>query len=129
MDTAAADLIAECKFPLPMKHRVLLLGGGGREHAIAYTLSKSQRVKSIVVSPGNSGTALMGREDGLSACLVANIPAMTVQEVTGFAKDCGIDLVIVGPEQPLLEGVADALREQVSRYVYILVCMHYSTVR
>ena len=71
----------------------------------------------------------MGREDGPSACLVANIPDMTVQEVAGFAKDCGIDLVIVGPEQPLLEGVADALREQVSRYVYILVCMHYSAVR
>lgn len=82
--------------------RVLVIGGGGREHALAWTLARSPRVERVYVAPGNAGT---GREPG-----VENVPlaADDVPGLLAFARDQGIGLTVVGPEAPLVLGVTDA---------------------
>jgi NADPH:quinone reductase-like Zn-dependent oxidoreductase len=115
-DSAAAAAMRQGAFPAENKHRVLVLGGGGREHAIALALARSAAVKIVFVSPGNSGTALLGgapADPSLSAVL--NVAAMVPAQVATFAEEQGVDLVIVGPEQLLADGVADVLKEKVSR--------------
>jgi len=83
--------------------KVLVLGGGGREHALAWRLSQSESVSEVLALPGNPGI-------GECARLIAADPnnAATVVDV---ARSEGVGLVVVGPEAPLLAGVADALRE------------------
>nr|WP_255721737.1 phosphoribosylamine--glycine ligase [Lichenibacterium sp. 6Y81] len=80
---------------------VLILGAGGREHALAAALAPSPRLGRLFVAPGNPGTAALGTGVALDPCDPA--------AVTGFARREGIDLVVVGPEAPLVAGVADAL--------------------
>jgi phosphoribosylamine-glycine ligase len=84
---------------------VLLIGGGGREHAIALSLAKSSRVARVVVAPGNGGTASAGGK-------VSNLPfPLDVTDhaaVVACAKGEGASLVVVGPEDPLADGLADA---------------------
>ncbi|GHE20702.1 phosphoribosylamine--glycine ligase [Halomonas urumqiensis] len=85
--------------------KVLIIGGGGREHALAWKVASSPRVTSVHVAPGNAGTA---RESG-----IANVD-ITVDDLDGlvaFARDNAIDLTIVGPEAPLVAGVVDRFRE------------------
>jgi len=82
--------------------RVLVIGGGAREHALAWKLAQSGQVDEVVVSPGNGGTA---RE---AAC--RNAPGSSVAEWLALAQREDIDLTVVGPENPLAEGVVDALR-------------------
>ena len=82
---------------------VLVIGGGGREHALAWKLAQSPRVSRVHVAPGNAGTA---REPG-----VVNVPVTAIPELVAFAKDKSIDLTVVGPEAPLAAGVVDAFRE------------------
>lgn len=81
---------------------VLVLGSGGREHALAWAASKSPRCEKLFVAPGNGGTADIAQ----------NVPVdiMDADAVIGFSRDHDIDLVIVGPEAPLVAGMADALR-------------------
>jgi phosphoribosylamine--glycine ligase len=79
--------------------KILVIGGGGREHALAWKLARSPRVSRVFVAPGNAGTAL---EEGVS-----NVAAATVPELVEFARAEGIALTIVGPEAPLAEGVVD----------------------
>lgn len=127
-DTRCAELLLRGAFPVQERVTVLVLGGGGREHAIAQALvsSAAAKVKTVLVSPGNSGTALMGlpaltpgpggasrsrRKAG--AVVVMNMPQMCVADTAVFARRCGVALVVVGPEQPLVEGVADTLKQQV----------------
>jgi phosphoribosylamine--glycine ligase len=81
---------------------VLVVGGGGREHAIAWKLAQSQRVGKVFVAPGNAGTAL---EPSLT-----NVPATDIAKLVEFAKAESIALTIVGPEGPLAAGVVDAFR-------------------
>ncbi|HWQ38053.1 MAG TPA: phosphoribosylamine--glycine ligase [Burkholderiales bacterium] len=81
---------------------LLVIGSGGREHAIAWRLSRSPRVSRVYVAPGNAGTA---REDGLF-----NVAPGGAQELVAFAKQESVALTVVGPEAPLAEGVADAFR-------------------
>ena len=85
--------------------RVLVVGGGGREHALAWKLAQSPLVQEIFVAPGNGGTALMGGK-------VANLPLKDddIPGIVDFAKTKGIDLVVPGPELPLVLGVSDALQ-------------------
>lgn len=90
--------------------KVLVLGSGGREHAIAWALGRSPKVDELYVAPGNGGTATVVLASGGSAKNVALDP-MNSAEVIAFAKDKGVDLVVIGPEAPLVEGVADALRD------------------
>lgn len=92
--------------------KILLLGSGGREHAIAQTLSKSPSVEALMVAPGNGGTdgmPLAGSDaDGVSRNVA--LDPMDSEAVVAFAKETGVDLAVIGPENPLVAGVADALR-------------------
>ncbi len=85
-----------------MSWRVLVVGSGGREHALAWKLAQSPRVSEVFCAPGNPGTAEVG----------TNLP-VSVSDIPGLvdaAREHRIDLVMVGPEKPLDLGLADALR-------------------
>ncbi|MBK7330894.1 MAG: phosphoribosylamine--glycine ligase [Betaproteobacteria bacterium] len=82
---------------------VLVIGGGGREHAIAWKLASSPRAARVFVAPGNAGTA---REPG-----VTNVAVTAIPELVAFARENDVGLTIVGPEAPLAAGVVDAFRE------------------
>ena len=84
--------------------RVLLVGNGGREHALAWKLSKSPRLKQLWVAPGNAGTGLEATNIPIAADNIAGLVA--------FAKKEKVDLVVVGPEAPLTLGLVDALAEE-----------------
>lgn len=82
---------------------ILVLGSGGREHAIAWSLSQSPLCDQLYVAPGNGGTALFA----------SNIDSFDInngEEVLDFVKQSAIELVVIGPEAPLVSGVADVLR-------------------
>ncbi|WP_418864263.1 phosphoribosylamine--glycine ligase [Slackia exigua] len=81
---------------------VLVLGSGGREHALAWSIAKSPQVGDLFIAPGNGGTVQCGRNVPLDPC--------DADAVIGFSKDQGIGLVVIGPEAPLVAGVADAVR-------------------
>jgi phosphoribosylamine--glycine ligase len=80
--------------------RILVIGGGGREHAILWALKKSDKVKELFCAPGNAGSAK------LAECVP--IAVSQFDELTAFAKDASIDLVFVGPDDPLADGIVDA---------------------
>jgi phosphoribosylamine--glycine ligase len=81
--------------------KVLVVGGGGREHALARSLAQSDRVESVLVAPGNAGTAA---ESG-----VENVPvgAEDINGLLELAKTAQIDLTVIGPEAPLVAGIVD----------------------
>jgi len=83
---------------------VLLVGGGGREHAIAWKLRQSPRVTDLFVAPGNAGTA----------AIAANLPtkASNLEGIVRAAREHRIDLVVVGPEDPLALGLVDRLKAE-----------------
>ncbi len=81
---------------------VLIVGGGGREHALAWKCAQSERVETVYVAPGNAGTA---REPGLENI---NIPAEDIEGLIKFANDHNVGLTIIGPEGPLVAGIVDA---------------------
>lgn len=79
--------------------KVLVVGNGGREHALAWKLSQSERVTEILIAPGNAGTAALGE----------NIPirAEDIDGLMKLAQDRDVDLTVVGPEVPMVAGIAD----------------------
>jgi phosphoribosylamine--glycine ligase len=81
---------------------LLVVGSGGREHAIAWRLAQSPRIARVYVAPGNAGTA---REEG-----VYNVPITAIDELVEFARKESVLLTVVGPEAPLAEGIVDAFR-------------------
>jgi phosphoribosylamine--glycine ligase len=83
--------------------KLLVIGGGGREHAIAWKLAQSPRVQKVYVAPGNGGTAT---ENGLE-----NLPLTEIPSLIDFARKQNIQLTVVGPEAPLAAGVVDAFRD------------------
>ncbi len=83
---------------------VLLIGSGGREHAIAWKLKQSKKLKNLYIAPGNAGTALCGKNVDISD---TDIPGLIK-----FAKEKSIDLVVVGPEDPLAMGLVDLLEAE-----------------
>ena len=83
--------------------KLLVIGSGGREHALAWKLAQSPRVQKVFVAPGNGGTAV---ENGLENVAISAIP-----ELLAFAKKEGIHLTVVGPEAPLAAGVVDTFIE------------------
>lgn len=85
--------------------KVLLIGSGGREHALAWKLGQSQKVEKIIVAPGNAGTAMENKVENIA------IDADDVQGLLDFAKQSEIDLTVVGPEVPLVLGVVDLFTE------------------
>ncbi|HLF98085.1 MAG TPA: phosphoribosylamine--glycine ligase [Methylococcaceae bacterium] len=84
--------------------KVLVIGGGGREHALAWKTAQSPHVEQVFVAPGNAGTAREPKVENVA------IAAEDVEALLGFARDNAIDLTIVGPEAPLVRGVVDAFR-------------------
>ena len=79
--------------------KILVIGAGGREHAIAWKLLQSPKLSQLYVSPGNGGTALLARSQNV-----------IVKDYASFCHERAIDLVVVGPEQPLADGISDDLR-------------------
>lgn len=82
--------------------RILVLGGGGREHAIVHSLLQSRHAPEVLVAPGNGGTARI-------ATNVADLIIEDPRAVAEFAAERSVDLVVIGPEAPLVVGVADAV--------------------
>jgi phosphoribosylamine--glycine ligase len=82
--------------------KLLVIGSGGREHALAWKLARSPRISRVLVAPGNAGTA---REDGL-----ANVPAASIPEWIELARREAVAFTVVGPEAPLAEGIVDAFQ-------------------
>ncbi len=81
--------------------KVLVIGGGGREHALAWKLARSERSERVFVAPGNAGTAA---ESGVENVAIA---ADDLDALVDFARDRAIDLTVVGPEAPLVAGIVD----------------------
>ena len=80
---------------------ILVIGGGGRDHALCWKLSQSALVETLCCAPGNAGSAAVAR------CV--DLPASNADAIIAFCADKRIDLVVIGPEQPLVDGLADAL--------------------
>ncbi|MEM7400497.1 MAG: phosphoribosylamine--glycine ligase [Pseudomonadota bacterium] len=85
--------------------KVLIIGGGGREHALAWKIAQSNKVKAVYVAPGNAGTANEDKTQNIS------IDAEDIAALQQFAQDKSIDLTIVGPEAPLVAGIVDTFQQ------------------
>jgi phosphoribosylamine--glycine ligase len=85
--------------------RVLIIGAGGREHALGWKAAQNPKVETVFVAPGNAGTALEPKLENV------NIGVEDIDALVAFAKEKAIELTIVGPEAPLVIGVVDAFRE------------------
>ena len=86
------------------RKRCLVVGGGGREHAIALALVRSHAFETVYVAPGNVGTAL---EPG-----ICNLPVTNIETLALFARRENLAFTVVGPEAPLAKGIVDAFRKQ-----------------
>ena len=84
--------------------KILIIGQGGREHALAWQIKKSPLVSSLYIAPGNAGTA----EVGINVPLEQN----DYEGLLAWAKEKQIDLTIVGPEQPLVDGLVDMFNQE-----------------
>ena len=84
--------------------KILIVGGGGREHAIAWKLSKENDVEKIYCAPGNAGIA------DVAQCV--NISDSDIGNLVKFAKENNIDLTVVGPEVPLVNGIVDEFEKE-----------------
>ena len=86
-----------------MKRKVLVIGGGGREHALVRQLIASPRQPEVFTAPGNPGTAAIARN--------LDLDVRDHRQVVSACRQHGIDLALVGPEDPLIAGLADDLRQ------------------
>ena len=82
--------------------RVLLLGSGGREHALAWKISKSEKCEKLFIAPGNAGTSQVGEN--------VAIGVNDFEKIKAFAIDNAIDMIVVGPEDPLVNGIFDYIK-------------------
>ncbi len=80
-------------------HTILLLGSGGREHALAWKIAQSAKVEKLYIAPGNAGTANVGEN--------VNMKADDFDSIRQFVLEKGVDMVVVGPEDPLVKGIYD----------------------
>ncbi|WLF85015.1 phosphoribosylamine--glycine ligase [Moraxella sp. ZY210820] len=85
---------------------ILVLGSGGREHALAWKIAQDEKVKTVFVAPGNAGTATEPKCQNVALNILDNTA------IVNFAKDNAIDFIVVGPEAPLVNGVVDACRAE-----------------
>ena len=83
--------------------KILIVGSGGREHAIAAAAARSPKAEKIYCAPGNAGIA------ALAECVPIKVNEF--EKIASFAKEKAVDLVIVGPDDPLAEGLVDVLEE------------------
>ena len=86
--------------------KVLVIGSGGREHALAWKAAQSNQVTKVFVAPGNAGTATEDKLENVDLDVSDNAA------LVAFAQSEGVALTIVGPEQPLVDGVVDAFQAQ-----------------
>lgn len=86
--------------------KVLIIGNGGREHALAWKTAESSQVEKVFVAPGNAGSATENKVENV------NIGVTNIADLVAFAKKENIDLTIVGPEAPLVIGVVDAFEKE-----------------
>ncbi|MGL4772985.1 MAG: phosphoribosylamine--glycine ligase [Clostridium sp.] len=84
--------------------KLLLIGSGGREHAIAWKMAKSKKVSKIFVAPGNGGTSILDKCE--------NVEITDIKELVTFAKENSIDMTVVGPEEPLTKGIVDEFKKE-----------------
>ena len=82
--------------------KILLVGSGGREHAIAWKLAKSEKVSKVFVAPGNGGTATTNKCE--------NVNITDLDELVVFARENNIAFTFVGPEDPLTKGITDKFK-------------------
>ncbi len=87
-----------------MKMKILVLGGGGREHALVWAIAQNPKCQEIFCAPGNAGTDKIANN--------AELDIVNPHEIVNFCKKKSIDFVIIGPEAPLVAGVSDALRSE-----------------
>ncbi len=85
--------------------KILLLGSGGREHALAWKIAQSKKVEKLFIAPGNAGTALTGEN--------VDIKADDFEALKQFCLDNNVDMVVVGPEDPLVKGIYDDFKSDV----------------
>ncbi|MFH1639829.1 MAG: phosphoribosylamine--glycine ligase, partial [Chloroflexota bacterium] len=83
--------------------KILIVGGGGREHALTWKIAQSPKVTGLFVAPGNAGTAQIAQN--------INVGAEDIEELVRLAQEKDIGLVVVGPENPLADGIVDLLKE------------------
>ena len=84
--------------------KVLVVGSGGREHALAWRIAKCASVEHVYVAPGNAGTA--------ADASLENVPVTDIAELAAFVRANGVDLTVVGPEVPLAKGIVNEFRKQ-----------------
>src|SRR4051812_16733653 len=84
--------------------KILLVGSGGREHALAWKIKQSPLCEQLYIAPGNPGMAELGH--------LMDVDVKDVMGLVGAAVDVGADLVVIGPEDPLAMGLADALKDK-----------------
>lgn len=86
--------------------KLLLLGSGGREHAMAWKIAQSPKVEKLYIAPGNAGTAAVGEN--------VNIKATDFEAIKTFVLEKGIEMIVVGPEDPLVNGIYDFFAEDIT---------------
>ncbi|MBO4896152.1 MAG: phosphoribosylamine--glycine ligase, partial [Prevotella sp.] len=82
--------------------KILLLGSGGREHALAWKIAQSDKCEKLYIAPGNAGTSNCGEN--------VNMKADDFEAIKQFVVEKGIQMVVVGPEDPLVKGIYDDLK-------------------
>ena len=92
--------------------KILLLGSGGREHALAWKIAQSPKVEKLFIAPGNAGTKEVGENVAISVC--------DFDAIAAFVLDNGINMVVVGPEDPLVKGIYDYFKAD-SRLQHVAV--------
>ena len=98
--TITTFVVKHLHWKMDKKLNVLILGSGGREHALAWKISQSPLLEQLYIAPGNPGTANHGRN--------VSINPLNFEEVKGFCVQNAIDMLIVGPEEPLVQGIHDS---------------------
>ena len=83
--------------------KILLLGSGGREHALAWKIAQSPKIEKLFIAPGNAGTASVGEN--------VSVKADDFEGIKAFVLANGVDMVVVGPEDPLVKGVYDFFKQ------------------
>lgn len=97
--------------------KILLLGSGGREHALAWKIAQSPKVEKLYIAPGNAGTTAVGEN--------VNIKATDFEAISAFALKENIQMVVVGPEDPLVEGIYDYFQNLfLHLFAHIGRCIH-----
>ena len=102
--------------------QILLIGSGGREHALAWKLAQSGQVEKIFAAPGNPGIAAVKK------CECVELNLNDLDSVADFAEEHGIDLTVVGPEATLVAGIADVFAAR-GRYCRCFCCKRACCVR